>query len=200
VALTRKEMRERGIPRSYEEFMADLREMGEAALLAMPRGREAGEPEREFTTEEAEVLQRGGLDLSSDDDENREDALGVTAVRYALMLASALSTAEAADRLGVSEGRVRQRLKEGSLYGVRTPKGHRLPAFQFTDTGGEVPNVGALLRPLDGDLHPVAVENWFTLPDPDLYLDGNDENPISPREWLLAGGSPGAVVPPAGDL
>lgn len=199
MALTKKEMRERGIPRSYEEFMADLREMGEAALLAMPKGREVGDPGREFTLREAGVLRRGGLDLFAGNDEEREDALGETAASYALMLSAALSTEEAAGRLGVSEGRVRQRLKERSLYGIRTPKGHRLAAFQFAESG-EVPNVGAVLRSLDQGLHPVAIENWFTLPDPDLYLGGYEERPVSPREWLLAGGSPAAVVPPAGDL
>lgn len=199
MSLTEKEMRERGIPRSYEEFMEDLREMGEAALLAMPRGRESGNPGREFTIEEADVLRRGGLDPSPGDSERREDALGQTAAKYALILASALSTREAAARIGVSEGRVRQRLKEGSLHGVGTPRGHRLPAFQFTEDG-EVPNVGAVLRSLDRDLHPVATQNWFTLPDPDLYLDVDEERPVSPREWLLAGGSPDAVVPPMREL
>lgn len=199
VALSEKEMRERGIPRSYGEFMEDLREMGEAALLAMPRGRESGDPGREFTPEEADVLRRGGLDLSTDDSGGRGDALGQTAAKYALMLASALSTMEAAERIGVSEGRVRQRLKEGSLYGIGTPRGHRLPAFQFTQSG-EVPNVGAVLRSLDRDLHPVAAQNWLTLPDPDLYLAADEELPVSPREWLLAGGSPDAVVPPMGEL
>lgn len=199
MALTEKEMRERGIPRTYEEFMEDLREMGEAALLAMPRGRESGDPGREFTPEEADALRRGGLDLSPGGGGGREDAIGQTAAKYALMLASALSTGEAAERLGVSEGRVRQRLKEGSLHGVGTPKGHRLPTFQFTQSG-EVPNVGAVLRSLDRDLHPVAVENWFTLPDQDLYLDEDEGFPVSPREWLMAGGSPAAVVPPSGDI
>lgn len=115
------------------------------------------------------------------------------------MLSAALTTGEVGGRLGVSEGRVRQRLKEGSLYGIKTPKGHRLPVFQFSGDG-EVPGVGEVLRSLDPDLHPVAVENWFTMPDPDLYLDEEERRPVSPREWLLVGGSPDAVVPPSGNL
>lgn len=200
--LTEREMRERGITRGYEEFMSDLRSMGEMVLLAMPAGRGVGDPGREFTSGEAEVLERGGLDLSpweSEEERGGEEALGLTASRYALMLAGGLGTGEAAGRLGVSDGRVRQRLAERSLYGIKTGRGYRLPAFQFA-RDGEVPRVGEVLRALPPGLHPVAVENWFTGPNPDLYLDEEEERPISPWEWLMAGGSPEAVVPLAGAL
>ncbi len=59
------------------------------------------------------------------------------------------------------------------------------PDFQFERTG-EVPNIGAVLARLDAELHPVAVATWFTLPNPDLVIEGE---PVSPRDWLRSGGA-----------
>jgi hypothetical protein len=55
--------------------------------------------------------------------------------------------------------------------------------FQF-DGEAEVPNIGVVFPRLNPDLHPVAVANWFTLPNPDLVLGGE---PVSPRDWLRSG-------------
>jgi hypothetical protein len=50
------------------------------------------------------------------------------------------------------------------------------------------------LRRIDGSMHPVALSNWFTLPNPDLNLD-EEERTVSPREWLLSGGPCGFSYP-----
>jgi excisionase family DNA binding protein len=110
------------------------------------------------------------------------------------MLATALTTREAAQLLGTGESRVRQRLKDGTLYGVKVGRENRLPAFQF-EGGKEVPGIGKVLRHVDRSLHPVALLNWFTLPNPDLHLDEEEERAASPRGWLLSGGDPQALVP-----
>jgi hypothetical protein len=98
--------------------------------------------------------------------------------------------AEAAARLGVNPTRVRQRLAERSLYGFKHGHEWRLPAFQF-DERGAVPGIEPVFARLDPDEHPVEVENWFTLPSPELELNGRL---VSPREWLLAGGAPATVA------
>ena len=62
-----------------------------------------------------------------------------------------------------------------------------MPAFQF-EGGKEVPGIAEVLARVDRSLHPVAVLNWFMVPNPDLYLDEEEAEPVSPRYWLLSGG------------
>lgn len=116
------------------------------------------------------------------------------AARYAALLASSLTTSEAAALLDVSEGRVRQRLGEGTLYGVKAGRENRLPAFQFGG-GGEVPGIGRVVKAMRPGAHPVAAANFFSTPNPDLYLDEEEEHSLSPRDRLLSGGDPGVLVP-----
>ena len=112
--------------------------------------------------------------------------------------ATAYDVAGVADRLGVDPTRVRQRLRERTLYGLRGEgRTWRLPRFQFDDAGGEVPHLGQVLRVLPPDLHPRAVEGFLTSPKPELIADGE---PRAPRDWLLSGGSADPVVALAASL
>jgi YbgC/YbaW family acyl-CoA thioester hydrolase len=110
-----------------------------------------------------------------------------------------LRPASPGDVLEVGESRVRQRLSEGTLYGVKAGRENRLPAFQF-EGGKEVPGIAQVLKRIDRSLHPVTVLNWFMLPNPDLFLDEEEANPVSPRYWLLSGGDPEVLVRLAGEL
>ena len=196
--LTEKELRDRGIRRNREEIEADARRFAFHIIAFLPTGRWVTEPAREFSPAEVAVLEEGGVDLSPPAMEET-DPLARTAARYAALLATALTTREAAGLLGTGESRVRQRLKEKTLYGVKAGRENRFPAFQF-DGGKEVPGMGEVLRHVDRSLHPVALSNWFTLPNPDLYLDEEEESAVSPREWLLSGGAPGVLLPLAEEL
>lgn len=151
----------------------------------------------DFTAAEAEALVRGGLDLSPRSNEE-ESPLARTTARYAALLGTSLTTAEAAARLGVERSRIRQHLAKGSLYGIRSPQGWRLPAFQFLEEGS-LPGVGEVVSALRQDLHPLAVHNFFTLPNVDLHASDLDRD-LSPREWLQVGYPPQAVVELAGHL
>src|SRR5215204_112137 len=124
---------------------------------------------------------------------------GRWAAKYVALLASALTTREAAGVLEVGESRIRQRLREGTLYGVKAGRENRLPAFQF-EGGGEVPGIAEVLARIDRSVHPVAVLNWFVLPNRDLYLDEEEARPLSPRHWLLSGGAPEVPAHLAEDL
>jgi hypothetical protein len=196
--LTEKELRERGIRRSGEEVEEDARRFALHIIALLPTGRWVTEPAREFSQEEAVVLEEGGLDLSPPAEEEA-DPLARTAARYAALLATALTTREASVLLGTGESRVRQRLKERTLYGVKARRENRLPVFQF-EGGREVPGIGEVLRHVDRSMHPVALSNWFTLPNQDLNLDEEKERAVSPREWLLSGGEPKVLVPLAEEL
>lgn len=121
------------------------------------------------------------------------------AAKNAALLASALSVQEAARRLGVDASRVRQRLAQRTLYGMRVDGAWRLPLFQFTDDLSAVVAGFGVIAPALADLHPVGVANWFTLPHIDLVV-GQDETRVSPRDWLLSGGDPRELLPLAEEL
>lgn len=195
--LTEKELKDRGIQRSPEDIAEEARRFVFYVLSGMPTGRWATDPGKEFCEEGITALKEGGLDLSPRE-EGGPDPLARTAARYVALLASALTTREAAEVLEVGESRVRQRLGEGTLYGVKAGRENRLPAFQF-EGGKEVPGIAEVLQAIDRSLHPVAVLNWFMLPNPDLFLD-EEEVPVSPRYWLLSGGDPEVLVHLAEEL
>ena len=60
--------------------------------------------------------------------------------------------------------------------------------------------MGGVVRALRPGAHPVAIQNFFASPNPDLYLDEGEERPLSPRDWLLSGGGPEVLVPLAEEL
>lgn len=196
--LTEKVLRDRGIQRSPEDIAEEARRLVFHVIFEMPTGRWMTDPGKEFSEEEIMALEEGGLDLSPQE-EGGPDPLARTAAKYVALLASALTTREAAEVLEVGESRVRQRLGEGTLYSVKAGRENRLPVFQF-EGGKEVPGIAQVLKHVDRSLHPVAVLNWFMLPNPDLFLDEEETSPASPRHWLLSGGDPEVLARLAEEL
>ncbi|TAK22354.1 MAG: DNA-binding protein [Chloroflexota bacterium] len=140
---------------------------------------------------EGEALARGGLDPSPYRG-GIDDPLVRTAAEYAAMVASSMSVVEAAELLGVKDSRVRQRLGERTLYGIKMRAGWRLPRFQFC-ADGRVPGLDRVLPHLDPELHPVEVLAWLTAANPDLTIDPDDK-PVAPLDWLRSGRSPVVVA------
>ncbi len=174
-----------------------LNSMVEEAVSRLRPGLYPPDPRGDLTAGEEALLRQGGFDLRPLSARN-EGALARTAAKYAALLETGLTTSQAAARLEVDPSRVRQRLLDRTLYGVRTGAGWRIPAFQFE---GErlLPGLGRVVAALAPHLHPVAVFNWFTLPHPDLVVEELDR-PVSPREWLAAGLPAEAVVDLARDM
>jgi hypothetical protein len=85
--------------------------------------------------------------------------------------------------LKVDVSRVRQRLREGSLFGVEYDGERRLPRFQF-ERRQVLPGLREVMAALPAGLNPLDVAQWFLAPNPDL--EAGKEN-LSPREWLLRG-------------
>lgn len=113
------------------------------------------------------------------------DPLIKSQAQYMALLEDSLSAAEAAKLLRVDVSRVRQRLRERSLFGFEHEGSWRLPRFQF-ERRNAIPGLAQVLQSLPPDLFPLDIVDWFALPDPDLQLD-SDAAPLSPREWLLSG-------------
>jgi len=83
-----------------------------------------GESAAELTAAEASVLQAGGFGLNESTD---HDSLAKTATVFATMLNTSLTTKEAAKRLGVQATRIRQMLKERTLYGFHINHHWQIP-------------------------------------------------------------------------
>ena len=96
-----------------------------------------------------------------------------------------LTPRQAAKYLKVDSSRIRQRLRERSLYGIEYDGEKRLPRFQF-ERRKVIPGLVQVLAELPARLGPLDVAEWFLSPNPDLELEDRPA-PISPREWLLSG-------------
>jgi len=146
-----------------------------------------------------ELLAKGGFELEGPDLGLRDPVLR-GALEYAALRATALTTKEAAARLGVNDSRIRQRLADRALYGLKVDDEWRLPIFQFEEGGGLVPSIDRVLPRLDASLSALAVFHWFTSPNPDLASPETNGEPVSPIAWLELGLDPEAVVELAGQL
>jgi hypothetical protein len=111
----------------------------------------------------------------------------------------ALTEDEVRGALGVKSSRVRQRIADRSLYTIAVGKERRFPQVQFHE-GDLVPGIGMVLQALPEDLHPVEVESWLMSPNPDLLASGEEGEALSPREWLISGGSASVLVSMAREL
>jgi hypothetical protein len=179
-------------PEEFDRLVAD-------ALEEVVPLRPSPDPASELSEGELTLLATGGMRF----DPLPADAghpLVRTAAQYAALLGSSLSVTQVAAHLGVAESRIRQRLGERTLYGIKRPGGWRLPRFQFVTEGAgggtgdsTVPGVEQVLPHLPPDLHPLAVVSWFGTPNPDLTV-GQDEHPVSPLDWLSAGMPPADVA------
>lgn len=186
-------------PRQLAAYIAESVEaMEEGALI--PAAQEL--PEAELA-----VLRGGGFETDAGP-AGDDDPIARAAAAYAALVETALSIKEAAKGLERNESRIRQRLLQRTLYGIRRGRNWLLPLFQFLVEDrqgtrvvrGVVPGIEQVFPALSPELHPVAVWRWFTSPSTELVPDEAPEQAVSPRDWLLAGRDPRPVASLARDL
>lgn len=132
---------------------------------------------------EVAALGSVGLSMAPWAGEASQDPLVASITDYMALLETSLTTGEVADLLKVDASRIRQRLRERSLYGIEYDGERRLPRLQF-ERGLVLPGLREVLAVLPEALNPLDVAEWFLAPNPDLELAGAA---VSPREWLLRG-------------
>ena len=152
----------------------------------------------DLTAAEAAALRTVGAFKDDTPIRADNDPLIRSQAQYMALLEESLSAAQAAKLLGVDVSRIRQRLRERSLFGIEHEGNWRLPRFQF-ERRRVIPGFAQVLKALPEDLFPLDVVDWFVLPDTDLQL-GNDAAPLSPREWLLSGRPVETAISVARDL
>jgi len=180
-----------GLQPSPEDFTALVME----AIKELPTVNPGADPRHELTKAEVAALERGGFDLRPID-YGKNDPLARTAAEYTALLATSMSVTHVAGMLHVDSSRIRQRLLQRTLYGIKVRGIWHLPIFQFDDRV-VLPGIDKVISALDPQLHPVAVYRWFTSPDADFEIGGIA---VSPRDWLRMGGNPELVVAFAGAL
>jgi hypothetical protein len=150
----------------------------------------------ELTPAELAVLEQAGMDL--DEHANREDPMMTYATEFGAILATSLSATQAAQRLGgITPVRIRQMIRDGTLYAIQIDGRWKIPIFQFTDKG-LVPNIGIVNATLPRTLDAVSVLRWYTTLDPELATA--DDKTLNPLDWLKNGMDPERVVKLARDL
>lgn len=170
----------KGLPRVLRDAIKNLQ-----SLYYPDSGQEG------LTAAEIQIYRSGGLDPAPRAS-GMDDPLLRGVMTYAALVDTGLTAVESARMLGVTDARIRQRLKERTLFAIKNGGSWRLPMFQFAE-GRELPGWGEVARKLPQGISPVAVAQWLMLPNLDLAV-GEDGTPKSPREWLLEGRSPLAVA------
>ena len=150
-----------------------------------------GQTSAELTVAERQVLMHAGVDLNA---EPRTDPVAATAALYAAILDTSLTTDETAKRLAMRQNRIRQMIARRTLYSVLLDNRRYIPLFQFEREGGLIPNITKVNAALPADLHPVDVYDWYTQPDPGLFVGDHIDAPMSPLAWLGSGGDVKSVL------
>ncbi|MCP2169360.1 helix-turn-helix domain-containing protein [Goodfellowiella coeruleoviolacea] len=147
------------------------------------------DPATYFSVDQREALLDVGLDLSSRYSREADPRARAVAA-HAVLRDSALTVAEAAQRLGVDTSRIRHRIAAGRLVGWKDKGGWRLPAWQFAEHSA-LPGLDVVLEAVPSDQPPLVVAAFMTTPQEDLLVG---DRPTTPRDWLLAGGDPQRVA------
>jgi hypothetical protein len=149
------------------------------------RGDSGESANRTLSMGELNALQAVGLSVTARKRKAKHDPLKASITDYMALLETSYSTSQAAQYLKVDASRVRQRLRENSLFGIDYDGEKRLPRFQF-ERAQVIPGLREVLAALPEGLNPLDVAEWFLSPNPDLEIETQDE-PLSPRDWLLKG-------------
>jgi hypothetical protein len=179
-----------GVPGGESEFVTALR----AALEREPRPGAST-----LTDADAAVLaEHSGVDPAAAVRHSESQRAAVAAARIEFdLLRRSYTTRDIAAKWGVDDSRVRHRVRNRALYGMRVGRSLRLPTWQFDDDLRPIPGLAAVLAALPRGMHPREVEGFMTTPQDDLRVRGAER---SPRDWLLTGGSPIPIAAHAADL
>jgi hypothetical protein len=96
----------------------------------------------------------------------------------------------------VDSSRVRQLLSDRQLLAIKAGGEWRILDIMFIGSR-LVPNIGLVVQAFPRELPVLAAATWLTIPESDLELDGK---PVSPLEWLRAGGDAERTSRLAADL
>ncbi len=146
---------------------------------------------------DAAILDKAGF---TEGDPQAPSAFERSRVEFEMLVQRSLTLEEAGKLLSVSPSRLRQRLSgdERTLYGFKEGRGWRIPRFQFTGKK-LVRGIEKVVPHIRSDAHPLSVARWFSTPNQDLVAN-DDEQAVTPLQWLAAGRPPDAVAHLASEI
>ena len=179
-----------GVSGSESDFVSALR----ATLTREPRPGTST-----LTDAEAALLaEHSGVDPATAARLGSSEQVAVDRARVEFdLLRRSYPVHDIAAKWGLDDSRIRHRVRNRVLYGVRMGRALRLPTWQFGDDLRPLPGLATVLAALPEGMHPREVEGFMTTPQADLRVRGRD---VSPRDWLLTGGDPAQVAAYAADL
>jgi hypothetical protein len=140
---------------------------------------------------ESALLDEAGL---VEGERERPGAFEKSRIEFELLVNKSFTLEMAAKILGVNPSRLRQRLAQRTLYGIKEGRSWRIPTFQFDAKRKKlVRGIEKVLPKIRADAHPLAVATWFTNPHQDLVV-GDEEKSVTPLQWLSVGDSPETVA------
>ena len=147
-----------------------------------------GPARSELTAAEVAMLERAGVDV--DQRPGTEDSVLQFATEYAAILATSMTPAKVARMLGLTPVRVRQMIRQRTLYAIRVGGRWHVPTFQF-DGDALIRNIGQVNQRL-AELDPVSAVRWYT--SADAELEDSFGNLMTPLEWIGTGRDTQAVI------
>lgn len=146
-----------------------------------------------LTDEEIACLKEGGIDLDKAIPPEEDPMLA--GYRYvADILLGALTVDQVAERLDLPALQVKVLAAKQELYLVDKKYGlERFPAFQFTNDG-LLPGFQKVAPNIRRDMSMIGVEAFFTSKNPDLYVNDDIDQTLSPVEWLASRRDPASVI------
>lgn len=147
-------------------------------------------PTSGLTEQEQAILREGGLRLERT---AGRDLMAEGAVRFAALVERSLSAEEVAKQLKVTPGRVHQMISSRELYSFRLDGKRLVPDFQILE-GKLVPNIAQVNKELPQTMHPLGIFNWYHQKNVDLFTDEDQEELLTPLEWLAEGRDPAQVI------
>jgi hypothetical protein len=166
---------------------AELRDLFHASKRALVANQPISSLQPVATLSKAELASLNEVGLSTQPwrKPRAADPLAQSIVSYMALIETSFTTSQVADMLKVDVSRVRQRLRDRSLFGFEHEGEWRLPRFQF-EGNRTLPGLAEVVKALPADLNPLDVAEWFMLPNPDLE-DEKSDAAMNPRDWLLSG-------------
>ncbi len=178
-----------------DRYAAGLSEQDFAAALDADLTGRAPSGTVMLTGTERAFLTERGIDPADLAPVDPASSVRHTADELVELAGASIVVTDAARRLGVDASRVRHRVADGSLYAFRLGRELRLPLWQFAGAVGAtasapLPHLRAVLAAAPQGVAPVELAAFMTSPQPELALG---DTPVSPQDWLRAGGDPAPV-------
>lgn len=106
-------------------------------------------------------------------------------VTYSKLLANSISTEQCSEMLSVKPSRVRQKIRDGTIWAIKDGNGWKIPSIQFYK-GRQVVGLDKVFPSLSSD-HPLSVYGLLTT----HQLDFDNMNMV---DWLITTGDVGPAL------